>query len=136
MEGRVPSITGSCSLRAANGSGQLSFFSRVALFHVSPDLLPALVVSLGLLGGTMTGVVTGFSIGRDGSLDMLDANGVTGTTGAAPSDLGTSAHGTYLYVLAGGADAISAFRVAKDGHLTAMPGVSGLPMPGVGLAAS
>jgi rod shape-determining protein MreD len=42
---------------------QLSFFSRVALFHVSPDVLPALVVSLGLLGGTMTGVVAGFSVG-------------------------------------------------------------------------
>jgi rod shape-determining protein MreD len=42
---------------------QLSFFSRVALFHISPDVLPALVVSLGLLGGTMTGVVAGFSVG-------------------------------------------------------------------------
>ncbi len=42
---------------------QLSFFSRVTIFHVSPDLLPALVVSLGLLGGTMTGVVSGFSVG-------------------------------------------------------------------------
>jgi rod shape-determining protein MreD len=42
---------------------QLSFFSQVALFHTSPDVLPALVVSLGLLGGSMTGVVTGFSIG-------------------------------------------------------------------------
>jgi rod shape-determining protein MreD len=42
---------------------QLSFFSQVALFHVSPDILPALVVCLGLLGGTMTGAVTGFSIG-------------------------------------------------------------------------
>jgi rod shape-determining protein MreD len=42
---------------------QLSFFSRVALFHTSPDILPALVVSLGLLGGTMTGVVSGFSTG-------------------------------------------------------------------------
>ena len=42
---------------------QLSFFSRVALFHTSPDVLPALVVSLGLLGGSMTGAVTGFSIG-------------------------------------------------------------------------
>jgi rod shape-determining protein MreD len=42
---------------------QLTFFSRVALFHISPDVLPALVVSLGLLGGTMTGVVTGFSVG-------------------------------------------------------------------------
>jgi rod shape-determining protein MreD len=42
---------------------QLSFFSRVSIFHVSPDLLPALVVSLGLLGGTMTGAVTGFWVG-------------------------------------------------------------------------
>jgi rod shape-determining protein MreD len=42
---------------------QLSFFSQVALFHVSPDVLPALVVSLGLLGGTMTGAVAGFSVG-------------------------------------------------------------------------
>jgi rod shape-determining protein MreD len=42
---------------------QLSFFSRVTLFHASPDILPALVVCFGLLGGTMTGVVTGFSVG-------------------------------------------------------------------------
>lgn len=42
---------------------QLSFFSQVALFHVSPDLLPVLVISLGLLGGTMTGAVSGFGVG-------------------------------------------------------------------------
>jgi rod shape-determining protein MreD len=42
---------------------QLSFFSQVALFHVSPDFLPALVVALGLLGGTLTGAVCGFSAG-------------------------------------------------------------------------
>ena len=42
---------------------QLSFFSRVAVFHTSPDVLPALVVSLGLLGGSMTGAVSGFSVG-------------------------------------------------------------------------
>lgn len=42
---------------------QLSFFSRVELFHTSPNVLPALVVSLGLLGGSVTGAVTGFSIG-------------------------------------------------------------------------
>ena len=39
---------------------QLSFFSQVELFHTSPDILPALVVSLGLLGGSMTGAVAGF----------------------------------------------------------------------------
>jgi rod shape-determining protein MreD len=42
---------------------QLTFFSQVELFHVSPDILPALVVCLGLLGGTMTGAVSGFAIG-------------------------------------------------------------------------
>ena len=42
---------------------QLSFFSRVELFDTSPDVLPALVVSLGLLGGSMTGAVAGFSVG-------------------------------------------------------------------------
>jgi rod shape-determining protein MreD len=42
---------------------QLSFFSQVAVFHVSPDLLPVLVISLGLLGGTMTGAVSGFAVG-------------------------------------------------------------------------
>jgi rod shape-determining protein MreD len=42
---------------------QLSFFSRVELLHTSPDVLPAIVVSLGLLGGSLTGAVSGFSIG-------------------------------------------------------------------------
>jgi rod shape-determining protein MreD len=42
---------------------QLSFFSQVALFHVVPDVLPALVVALGLLGGSLTGAVCGFSAG-------------------------------------------------------------------------
>jgi rod shape-determining protein MreD len=42
---------------------QLSFFSQIALFHVSPDVLPALVVVLGLFGGTLTGAVCGFSVG-------------------------------------------------------------------------
>lgn len=42
---------------------QLSFFSRVELLHVSPDVLPAVVVCFGLLGGSMSGAVAGFFIG-------------------------------------------------------------------------
>jgi rod shape-determining protein MreD len=56
---------------------QLSFFSRVELFHVSPDVLPALVVSLGLLGGTMTGAITGFSIGFLVNCLLVEALGAT-----------------------------------------------------------
>ncbi len=42
---------------------QLSFFSRVELLHTSADILPVVVIALGLLGGSMTGAVAGFSIG-------------------------------------------------------------------------
>jgi rod shape-determining protein MreD len=42
---------------------QLSFFSQVTLFDVSPDVVPALVVVLGLFGGSLTGAVCGFSVG-------------------------------------------------------------------------
>jgi rod shape-determining protein MreD len=42
---------------------QLSLFSQVTLFGVSPNLLPALVVVLGLLGGSLTGAVCGFWAG-------------------------------------------------------------------------
>jgi rod shape-determining protein MreD len=56
---------------------QLSFFSRIAIFHTSPDLLPALVVSLGLLGGSMTGAVTGFSIGLLVDCLMVSALGAS-----------------------------------------------------------
>lgn len=49
---------------------QISFFSRVTVLGVSPDVLPAFVVVLGLLGGAMTGAVAGFGVGLllDGSL--------------------------------------------------------------------
>jgi rod shape-determining protein MreD len=56
---------------------QLSFFSRVELFHVSPDMLPALVVVLGLLGGTMTGALAGFSIGLLVDCLLVEALGAT-----------------------------------------------------------
>jgi rod shape-determining protein MreD len=42
---------------------QLSFFSRVEFLHTSADILPIVVISLGLLGGSMSGAVAGFSIG-------------------------------------------------------------------------
>jgi rod shape-determining protein MreD len=56
---------------------QLSFFSRVELFHVSPDILPALVVCLGLLGGSMTGAVSGFAIGFFVDCLLVEALGIS-----------------------------------------------------------
>jgi rod shape-determining protein MreD len=56
---------------------QLSFFSRVELFHVSPDILPALVVCLALLGGSLTGAVAGFSIGLFVDCLLVEALGIS-----------------------------------------------------------
>ena len=56
---------------------QLSFFSQVELFHVSPDILPALVVCLGLLGGSLTGAVAGFSIGFFVDCLLVEALGIS-----------------------------------------------------------
>jgi rod shape-determining protein MreD len=56
---------------------QLSFFSQVTLFHVSPDILPALVVCLALLGGSLTGAVAGFSIGFFLDCLLVEALGVS-----------------------------------------------------------
>jgi rod shape-determining protein MreD len=57
---------------------QLSFFSRVALFHTSPELLPAVVISFGLLGGSMSGAVAGFWVGL--LVDCLLVESVGGTS--------------------------------------------------------
>lgn len=56
---------------------QLSFFSQVELFHVSPDILPALVVCLALLGGSLTGAVAGFSIGLFLDCLLVEALGIS-----------------------------------------------------------
>jgi rod shape-determining protein MreD len=56
---------------------QLSFFSQVELFHVSPDVLPAVVVSLGLLGGSLLGAVSGFSVGLLVDCLLVEALGAT-----------------------------------------------------------
>jgi rod shape-determining protein MreD len=56
---------------------QLSFFSQVELFHTSPDVLPALVVCLALLGGSLTGAVSGFAIGVFVDCLLVEAMGIT-----------------------------------------------------------
>jgi rod shape-determining protein MreD len=47
---------------------QLSFFSYLSLLGATPNVIPVVVVSLGLLGGAVTGAVCGFAAGL-----LLDA---------------------------------------------------------------
>jgi rod shape-determining protein MreD len=54
---------------------QLSFFSRISLFDTSPDILPVVAISFGLLGGSMSGAVAGFSLGFLADCLLVEALG-------------------------------------------------------------
>jgi 6-phosphogluconolactonase (cycloisomerase 2 family) len=85
---------------------------------------------------TGSGTVTGYRIGFFGALHLLDADGVTGVTGAgsAPIDMSFSRNGRYLYTLNSGNGTLSAFRVAFDGSLDNFQTVPGIPEGANGLA--
>jgi 6-phosphogluconolactonase len=85
---------------------------------------------------TGSGSVSGYAIAPDGSLTLLDADGVTGVTGggSAPSDEDFSVDGRFLYTRNGN-QTISAFAYSSDGGLTALGTTAGIPAGAVGLAA-
>jgi 6-phosphogluconolactonase len=80
--------------------------------------------------------ITGYRIGRDGSLTILDTDGVTATTGNTPIDVDLTDNSGYLYTLNSGSASISIHRVEHDGSLTPLGTATGLPATTVGLAAS
>ncbi|MEO8458574.1 MAG: beta-propeller fold lactonase family protein [Chloroflexota bacterium] len=85
---------------------------------------------------TGSGTVTGYRVAHDGTLTILNADGVTGQTpaGSKPIDAAFS-NGRYLYVLSAGTNTITAFEQHADGSLANLGSVTGLPGGTVGLAA-
>lgn len=79
--------------------------------------------------------ISGFSIDRDGSLALLDADGKTANTGAGPIDAALSRDSRFLFTLNDGAHEIQGFAVNADGSLDPLGAVGGLPAGAVGLAA-
>lgn len=73
--------------------------------------------------------ISGFAIGGNGALTLLDANGRTAVTGAGslPIDLAVSSDGDFLYVLTYGTKRIAVFAIAANGSLSSRPGVGSLP---------
>lgn len=84
---------------------------------------------------TGSGTISGYRVAPDGSLQLLDADGVTSVTGPGPIDLAMSRNSRYLYSLNSGNGTFSAFRVNANGSLDTLPGVSGIPAGANGLAA-
>lgn len=83
------------------------------------------------------GTISGFAVGPDGSLSLLDADGVTASLGAGshPLDEAVSNDGRFLYNLTDGRHEITGFRVGEDGSLTQVGSIGGLPAGAAGIAA-
>ena len=82
-----------------------------------------------------SGSISGFRIGRDGSLNLLNADGRTGVTGDNPSDMALSQNSQFLYARIGRTGSIAAFAVQADGSLQPVAGAGGLPANSAGLIA-
>jgi 6-phosphogluconolactonase (cycloisomerase 2 family) len=80
--------------------------------------------------------ISGFGIGRDGSIALLDPSGATASLGAGahPLDEAVSDNGRFLYVLVDGRHTIGGYRIGSDGSLTPLGEVGTLPAGSVGLA--
>jgi 6-phosphogluconolactonase len=87
---------------------------------------------------TGSGTVSGYAIADDGSLSLLDANGVTAFTGrrSGPVDEDVSDGSQYLYVNQSGTHELAALGIGSDGSLTQIQQVAGLPGGAVGLIAT
>jgi 6-phosphogluconolactonase (cycloisomerase 2 family) len=86
---------------------------------------------------TGSGSVSGYKIGFNGGLQLLNASGVTASTGtgSTPLDAAFSNDGRFLYVLTPGTNNIQGFSLGSDGSLTPLTQVAGSPPSASGLAA-
>lgn len=84
-----------------------------------------------------SGAISGYRIDPRGGITLLDANGITATTGAgsAPIDMAISHNGRYLYALSTANHTVSEFRIHEDGSLTPIGTLQDLPAAANGLAA-
>jgi 6-phosphogluconolactonase (cycloisomerase 2 family) len=82
-----------------------------------------------------TGNISGFAVAQDGSLSLLNADGVTAVTGGNPTDVAMSNDGRYLYARVAALNRIAIFGIESDGSLTALPALTGTPAGLGGLAA-
>jgi 6-phosphogluconolactonase len=86
---------------------------------------------------TGSGTVSGFSVGFNGGLRLLNANGQTANTGSGstPLDAAVSNDDRFLYVLTPGTSNIQGFSISPDGSLNSSTQAIGIPTSASGLIA-
>jgi len=81
------------------------------------------------------GSISGFSIDQNGSIALLNADGITAAPGLNPTDMALSHNSQFRYVRMGRAGTIAGFAVQNDGSLQPATIADGLPPTSAGLAA-
>ncbi len=86
---------------------------------------------------TPSATLTGFSVGRDGTLGLLASNGINATlpVGSAPTDMAITPDSRFLYTLNSGTGMIGIYRIGTDGTLGSMGAARGLPPNATGMVA-
>jgi 6-phosphogluconolactonase len=82
-----------------------------------------------------SGSISGFRIDQNGSIALLNADGITAAPGLNPTDMALSHNSQFLYVRMGRTNSIAGFAIQADGSLQPLLGADGLPANSAGLAA-
>jgi 6-phosphogluconolactonase len=127
---------GALSSYTAGADGSPALVTQVADFGNAPCWVAVskngkYVYTTNAHGGT----ISGYSIANDGSLTLLNTDGVTAAPGGTPLDMSFSANGQYLYLVNAGTNAIQGYSVGSDGSLTALSGTVTIPAGEAGIVA-
>ena len=93
---------------------------------------------LGFVGNSTSGTISGFRVSSDGSISLLQPNGISATTGngSLPIELAVSSDSRFLFTLNSGTNQLSGFDISSNGTLGPLnPSINALPTGLNGLAA-
>jgi 6-phosphogluconolactonase len=134
----VSEAAGSASSYEVAGGGTSVISGAVATHQGAPCwLVTSKNGKYAYTANAAAGTISGFSVGHDGRIALLDSTGASASLGSTshPLDEAVSNDGQFLYNLTDGLNTISAFRIAEDGSL-AFVGSTPVPTGAAGLIAN
>jgi 6-phosphogluconolactonase len=115
-------------------TGALVDFGKAACWVANTNN-PSFPNQYSYVTNTGNATISGFRIGADGSLTLLNSNGRTFVLpkGADPLDMALSSDSNYLYALEGSYGGIVGFQIQPDGSLVQVTAITGTPTSSYGL---
>jgi 6-phosphogluconolactonase (cycloisomerase 2 family) len=88
------------------------------------------------VSNTASNTLSGYRISAAGTPSLVTPSGIVATTPAGPIDMAVSSRGNFLYAQTGTAGTVEEYHVERDGTLTHLGSVTGLPPGMEGIAAT